>query len=233
MLSKFAVTHKAWLSGLFFAAAIASSVPLQAAPVAAASAFQGGVFGTFGIYYALGDPGLHLQQVRFDLQSPLLLDPTLAAPGALLPFPIVALTGAAATGFAGAVGVVDGATSFTLLFNDFDVNEAFAFELDVDTPCASIFCQAPASLVTGSQFAGTRVTGTFGGPHFRTTDLTGIFAQTGPLAAQTWTVGNVEEVPEPHTIAMMFTGIALIAGSAVAGQLRVRVPPCRPSEFGN
>jgi hypothetical protein len=211
MSKHLAIKHQVRTYIFALAAAATLSTGLQAAPVAVNSGFQGGVFGAFTVNYAAGDPGLQLQQVRFDLQNPLFTDPTFTPPGALLPLPFLSLTGAAETGFLGSTGIADGATSFTLFFNDFDVNETFGFELDVDTPCGSLSCQGSASLVTGSEFAGTTIKGTFGGQQFQTTELTGTFARTGATTAQSTLNGDIEPVPEPQTIGMMVAGLAAIA----------------------
>jgi hypothetical protein len=180
---------------------------LQAAPVAVDSQFTGGVFGAFNLNYTSGAAGLKLQEVTIDLKSPLFADPTFSGPGALLPLPFSGISGAAATGFAGVTGIFDGATSFTLLFTDFDAGESFNFNLDVDTPCGNILCLVPASLTTGSEFAGTKLTGTFGGSGYQSRALEALYTASGPITATSQMRGDVEAVPEPGTHALLSGGL--------------------------
>lgn len=180
----------------------------QAAPINLNATFLGGVFGSFNINYVSGATGLQLQEVRIDLQSPLFTDPTFAPPGALLPRPFLSVTGASETGFTGVANVNDGSHSFSLLFTDFDPSETFAFLLDVDSPCGSFFCQASAALVTGPEFAGTQITTTFGGTQFKTTNLASAFTATHSLTAAATVTGDVGEVPEPQSVALVLMGLA-------------------------
>ena len=101
------------------------------------------------------------------------------------------------------MGVDDGATAFTLLFSDFDAGETFSFDLDMDTPCGNILCQLPGAITTGSEFAGTTITGVFGGDGYLTTSLQGQFAQTGALTASAAIDGSAPEVPEPGTMGLL------------------------------
>jgi len=180
---------------------------LQAAPVAVDSQFTGGVFGSFNLNYTSGAAGLKLQQVTIDLQSPLFADPTFSGPGALLPLPFSGISGAAATGFAGVTGIFDGATSFTLLFTDFDAGESFNFNLDVDAPCGNIWCLVPASLTTGAEFAGTKLTGAFGGSGYQSRAVEALYTASGPITARAQMTGDVEAVPEPGTYALLGGGL--------------------------
>jgi hypothetical protein len=180
---------------------------LHAAPVAVNSQFDGGLFGAFNLSYTSGGAGLKLQQVTVDLQSPLFLDPTLAPPGSLLPLAFGGASGAGATGFAGITGVFDGATSFTLLFNDFDAGESFSFNLDVDSPCGNFFCQLNGSLTGAGEFAGTKLTTLFGGSGFNSTQFEALYSQTTAISAVASVRGDVEAVPEPGTYAMLGGGL--------------------------
>ena len=182
----------------------------QAAPVTLDSRYDGGVFGSFRLEYSSGAPGLQLQQVTVDLESPLFLDPTFLPPGSLLPLPFLQGSGAADTGFAGVVGVFDGATSFTLLFDDFDAGEAFSFNVDVDSPCGNIFCQLSGSLTSGAEFAGTKLITTFGGPQYETASLEGLYTRVNDTSAVASVQGDVGAVPEPSTYALFGGGLLSI-----------------------
>ena len=201
---------KKTILGLFISSLLSTSIAL-AAPVESTATFTGGIFGDFSIAYNNGPANLKLQSVTFDLATPLFVDPTFASPGALLPLPLTALSGSAATGFSGSSGIIDGSTSFTVSFNDFGAGETFSFALDVDGPCGNIFCQLPASLTSGSEFAGTTVTAVFGGPGFNTTSLQGLYTATGPLTATANVRGAVSETPEPASMGLLGLGIFGIA----------------------
>jgi hypothetical protein len=184
---------------------VASS--LHAAPVILTSQFDGGIFGAFNLAYTSGTPGLKLQQVKIDLQSPLFLDPTIASPGSLLPFPFTPVSGSVATGFTAVTGVSDGATSFTLSFDNFDAGESFSFILDVDSPCNSFACQFNSSWTTGAEFAGTTITAVFGGAGFPTAQLVGSFTETSAIRANATLTGDIQPVPEPGTYALLGGGL--------------------------
>ena len=175
------------------------------------SQFTAGVFGSFNLNYTSGAAGLKLQQVTIDLKSPLFADPTFSGPGGLLPLPFSGISGAAATGFAGVSGIFDGATSFTLLFTDFDAGESFNFNLDVDALCGNFLCLIPASLTTGSEFAGSKLTGTFGGSGYEGSALKALYTETGPITATALMTGDVEAVPEPGTYALLSGGLIALA----------------------
>jgi hypothetical protein len=168
------------------------------------------VFGSFNLNYTGGATGVKLQQVTIDLKSPLFADPTFTSPGSLLPLPFGVTTGAAETGFAGVSSIFDGTTSFTLFFTDFDAGESFNFNLDVDAPCGNIFCAAPASLTTGAEFAGSKLTGLFGGTGYQSTELNALYSATGPFKAQANAAGDVEAVPEPGTYVLLSGGLVLL-----------------------
>ena len=195
----------------FAFATCAATSALQAAPVSATSLFIGGVGGTFTVAYQSGATDLKLQEVRFELESPIYLDPSFAAPGATLPVPFLPILGAGATGYNGASGITDGATSFSLFFKDFDASEVFSFTLDVDQdlPCSGILCSLDETTLTGSEFAGTKIYAKFGGEGFVTTELSGVFSELNALKAVATVSGEVAAVPEPSTMGLM--GVALVA----------------------
>jgi hypothetical protein len=203
------------LSVLIFSSLLSGSVAL-CSPVQSSATFTGGIFGDFSVAFNNGPAGLKLQSVTFDLGMPLFVDPTFVPPGALLPLPFTPLSGSAVTGFSGTTGIVDGSTSFTLSFNDFSAGEAFSFALDVDGPCGNIFCQLPASLTGGGEFAASTVTAVFAGPGFNTTSLQGTYTATGAHTAAANITGQVSETPEPASIGLLGAGLLGIA-------LRVRM----------
>lgn len=184
---------------------------LQAAPVSLDSQYVGGVFGSFNLNYTAGASGLKLQQVTIDLKSPLFADPTFSAPGALLPLSFSGVSGAAQTGFTGASGIFDGATSFTLFFTDFDAGETFNFNLDIDGPCGHVSCVGSASLTTGAEFAGTKLTGLFGGTGYQNTALEALYSESGPFKATANVRGDIEAVPEPETYFLLSGGLGALA----------------------
>jgi hypothetical protein len=182
---------------------------LHAAPVALSSQFDGGIFGAFNLSYTSGVAGLKLQQVTIALQSPLFLDPTIASPGSLLPLPFIGGSGAASTGFTGVTGVFDGATSFTLSFDDFDAGESFSFNLDVDSPCNNLFCQIDGSFTSGAEFAGSKLTAVFGGSGYNSGQFEGLYTRQNTLSAVASITGDVEPVPEPGTYALLGGGLLM------------------------
>jgi hypothetical protein len=180
-----------------------------AATVSVDAQFIGGVFGNFNIDYATGDPAIQLQQITVELKSPLFTDSSFSPPGSLLPFAFTPLAGAAETGFAGASGIFDGATSFTLLFADFNPGEAFNFELDVDSPCGWLCLSG--SLTSGSEFAGSKLIATFGSPSHQPQSLSGLFTSGDcDLTAQANITGDVA-TPEPGTIGLLGAGLVVLA----------------------
>ncbi len=199
--------HRVLLVSAFILAAIAS--PLQAAPVRVEAGFLGGIFGGFSLDFVTGSAGVQIEEVRYDLRSPLYLDPTADAPGELESLPFNSISGAGAVGFAGASGIFDGSTSFTLFFNDFDPGEAYLYQVDVDKCSGNALC----AFTFGSDFAGSTITVKFSGLGLVTTSFSDEFERLRfvPLAAGAAVEGEVPAVPEPQTMGLLGSGVAAFA----------------------
>jgi hypothetical protein len=192
-------------------AAFTTGSTAQAASVTVEGDFTGGLFGNFNIQYNSSSPGVMLKSLTFDLEPSVFLDSTLTPPGFTLPLAFSGTRGGARTGFTNATGTFDGSTSFTLLFSDFDSGEDFGFDLDVDQfPCGGFLC-LPGSLTFGSEFAGTKITGVFGGAGFETSSFNAVFATTGDLTADATIAGSVSPVPEPATMGLLGASLAALA----------------------
>lgn len=169
-----------------------------------------GVFGQWTINYTSTDPAFRLSSVTFNLApAGLFLDTTfqLISPGALANLDFTPISGGAATGFSSITpstdNARDGATSFTLNFNDFNSGESFRFEMDVDQcsnsldPAVSLNC----SLVSGAEFAGATATFVF-------SSINGSYTRTGTFAEilstnQPWDASTSVDAPEPATFVML------------------------------
>jgi hypothetical protein len=144
----------------------------------------------------------------------------------------------------GTGAVLDGGQSLVFQFDGFTVGKAFHFTGDVDNPdpallpltnCSGLpllaraLCLvqnalktvqndarlAAAALVTGQEFDGVRVTYTFGGPGFYTSQFTTAFEPAGGLrvlGAVDGLEGEVEATPEPATFVSLGAGMLLLGG---------------------
>ena len=146
----------------------AAANTIQASSAVTGSAlFDSGPFGFFGawtINFTSTDPAFKLASVNFNMSpTSVFLDTTLAAPGALLSADFLPISGGAATGYSSitpnTAGLRNGATAYTLNFNDFGTGESFRYELDVDKCSSQTFT---CSTVNGADIAGASVTFNFG-----------------------------------------------------------------------
>ena len=136
----------------------------------------------------------------------------------------------------------DGGQSLIFQFNDFTAGETFHFTADVDNPnptlaalrncnglgfiargicllqnaattVANDALLAGASVVTAPEFAGSRVTYTFGGPRYYTSEITAAFSPDGGIrvfGSSAGVLDEVEGVPEPATALLLAAGLLFV-----------------------
>jgi hypothetical protein len=198
-LCLFAAVPSSW------ATAVGGSVEFDSQPL--------GIFGTWTVNFNTADPAIKLTSVNINFgASGFFIDTTFAAPGALLPFDFTQVSGGAATGFSSispAAGApLNGATAFTLNFNDFGNGESFSFILDADQCAAQSF---DCSTVTGAELgqAGVVATFTFGGPGYGSYTRTATFVNRTSANNEFDAVADFSaDVPEPSTWVMIGTALA-------------------------
>ena len=205
------------------ALAIAMSLNLSAATIGGSAAFTGGVYSSWTIAFNASMPNVELQSVTITLPSTYFFDTTSAGPGSLVWQDFTSTGGTdLLTGLSsvspGSAAARNGATALTLQFSNFlPANGPLTFNIDVDgTPpggCSGflaflcVSAQAlDASLVNGSEIAGTLVSLQFGGQGFEPVVLQTSLQNLGGNNASGQFAGQI--VPEPATLLLMGTALA-------------------------
>lgn len=204
---------KVWLAALCLFAAADTT---RAAAVSGSIIFDSdpaGIFGTWTINYNSTDPDFKLSSVAINVgASGLFLDTQLGNPGATLPFDFTIVSGEGATGFTSispaTAGGREGATSYTLNFNDFGTGESFSYILDVDECNGAL--NLPCSVVNGSEFAGVTAVLSVTAPGHPVHQFAATFVDRTSTGTPNDAIATFQgEVPEPGTWALI--------GSALAG----------------
>jgi hypothetical protein len=208
------------LAALCLLAAVESS---WATAVSGSVGFNSQPFGTVGgwtVNFNTGDPAIKLTSVGINFgASGFFIDTAtggFGAPELFGSFPFSpSFLDSLATGFSGPINQPDGATAFTLNFNDFGSGKSFSFGVDVDQcsqfPGQTLGQVIDCSTVTGAELGGSGAfaTFTFGGPGYGSYTRTATFVDL-PLTGNPFDAiaSFSADVPEPSTWVMIGTALA-------------------------
>jgi len=196
--------------------ALLVGLSLQAATISGSVNFSGGVLGDWSAQFTSSDPLVQLQQLTITLPATYRFDTQGGGFGYLLNRDFVKTGGAAtvASLTPSTRAGRDGASSLVISFDNFTAaNGPFTFDLDPDGTCSGFLCFlgigfVDASLVNGSEIAGTTLALTFGGIGFDPVTLTtALVNQCGNNAIGRFAGEITSQTPEPATYALMAAGL--------------------------
>lgn len=216
----------------------ASATPINVSGSSTFDSRPAGILGDWTHTYSTGSPDVTIQKIEITLNSDLFFDLTSSAPGFLAWQNFSTINGGG-TGFNSFSTVVDGDVSVVLTFNDFNSGESYSHYGDVDEKVNLPSCQGlgvidflscsltvterttDGSLVGGSEFAGSTIKVTLGGPLVANpVNLFGTFARTDRyVAVANWNgtvelgtgTGTNENVPEPSAWLLGACGLGALA----------------------
>jgi len=213
------LSRRLGLAALFFAA----SACLQGATIGGSVNFTGGVLGNWSVQFSSSDPLVELQQLTITLPATYAFDTQNGGFGYLLNQDFQQTGGAATVALLtpNTTAGRDGSGNLVIDFSNFTTaNGPFTFDLDVDGTCSGLGCILPigASLVNGSEIAGTSLSITFGGTGFSPVTLFTSLANLGGDNARGTFAGDIDEfqqlpaeAPEPATCCLLGLGLTAVA----------------------
>ncbi len=147
------------------------------------------------------DLGIQISEISIDLDPAGLFIDTRDS---IIGFPFTVDLGGIETGFLSVTGDITGSTLLTLAFSDFDRGETFSFFIDIDDGSGG-------GIITGDEFADTRLVATFSGSTMNDPTLSAPYVADGEFRALAQININ-STVPEPTTVVLCGIGLVGFAG---------------------